>query len=68
MDYPSATYDILEGITMKSLYLKNIVSTPMNLFYKFCKLVGHEEKDCRAYQLLKENIVDTYLKKNDDQV
>ena len=38
---------------------------PANLFCKFCKSVGHEEKYCRAYQLLKEKIVDTYLMKNE---
>ena len=31
------------------VYLKKVVSTPANLFCKFCKSVGHEEKDCRAY-------------------
>ena len=41
------------------LYLQKIVITPANLFFKFCKPVGHEEKDCRAYQLLKEKMIDT---------
>ena len=41
------------------VYLKKVVSTLVNLFCKFCKSVGHEEKDCRAYHLLKEKIVDT---------
>ena len=49
------------------LYLQKILSTPADLFCKFCKLVGHEEKDYKAYQLLKENTVDTYLTKNDGQ-
>ena len=42
----------------------------INLFCKFCKLVGHEEKDRREDQLLKENTIDTYLMKNEglDQV
>ena len=40
-------------------YLQNVVSTPINLFCKFCKSIGHDEKDCRAYLLLKEKIVDT---------
>ena len=47
------------------VYLQKFVSTPANLFCKFCKSVGHEEKYCRAYQLLKEKIVDTYLMKNE---
>ena len=47
------------------LYLQKVVSTPTNLFCKFCKSVGHEERDYRAYQLLKEEIVETYLMKNE---
>ena len=47
------------------VYLQKFVSTPTNLFCKLCKLVRHNEKDCRAYQLLKENTVETYLMKNE---
>ena len=47
------------------LYLKNVVSTPAKVFNKFCKSVGHDEKYCREYQLLKEKTVDTYLMKNE---
>ena len=47
------------------LYLQKVVSTPANLFCKFCKLVGHDEKYYRAYQLLKENTIETYLMKNE---
>ena len=47
------------------LYMKKFVSTHEDLFYKFCKSVGHDEKDYRAFQLLKEKIVDTYLMKNE---
>ena len=47
------------------VYLQKVVSTPANLFCKFCRLVGHDEKDCRAYQLLKEKTIDTYLMKNE---
>ena len=50
------------------LYFQKIISTPTNIFYKFCKLGGHDEKDCRAYQLLKEKTIDNYLMKNDTQV
>ena len=45
--------------------MQKVVSTSENLFCKFCNLVGHEEKYCRAYQLLKEKTVDTYLMKNE---
>ena len=30
--------------------------------------MGHDEKDYRAYQLLQEKLVDTYLMKNDKQM
>ena len=40
----------------------------ISLYCKFCKSVGHDEKDCRALQLLQENTMDTYLMKNDDKI
>ena len=45
--------------------MQKVVSILENLFHKLFKLVGHEEKYCRAYQLLKEKMVDTYLMKNE---
>ena len=50
------------------LYLHNIVSAPTSLYCKFCKSVGHDEKDFRAFQLLHEKIVDTYLMKNEEHM
>ena len=50
------------------LYLQKIVSTPASLYCKFCKSVGHGEKDCRAYHLLKDKTVDTYLMKNNGKI
>ena len=47
------------------VYLWKVVSTPTNLFCTFCRSAGHDEKDCRAYQLLKEKTGDTYLMKNE---
>jgi hypothetical protein len=35
-------------------------STPRNLFYNFCKSVGHEEKDCRTFNLMSECTSDMY--------
>ena len=49
------------------LNLKKVASTLTNLFYKFFKSIGHAKKDCRAYQLLKEKTIDTYLMKNEGQ-
>jgi hypothetical protein len=40
-------------------YMKKYVQTPTNLYYTFCKSVGHDEKDCRAYDLLHERSRDT---------
>ena len=50
------------------LYLQKIVSAPTSLYCKFFRSVGHEEKDSRAYQMLQNKIVDTYLMKNDEQM
>ena len=38
------------------------------MYCKFCKLVVHDEKVCRALQLLQENTVDTCLMKNDEKM
>ena len=50
------------------LYLQNILSAPASLYCKFCRSVGHDEKDCRALQLLQEKTMDTYLIKNEEQM
>jgi hypothetical protein len=41
-------------------YMKKYVQTPTNLYCTFYKYVGHDEKDCRAYDLLHERSRDTY--------
>jgi hypothetical protein len=33
------------------------------IFCNFCKLVGHEDKDCRTLEMMKERIADTYMVK-----
>jgi hypothetical protein len=35
-------------------YLQKYVQTPTNLYYTFCKSVGHNDRDCRAYDLMHE--------------
>jgi hypothetical protein len=35
-------------------------STVRNLFCNFCKSVGHEEKDCCAFDLMRECTADAY--------
>jgi hypothetical protein len=40
--------------------MKKYVEKPTNIYYTFCKYVGHDEKDCRAYEILHERLRDTY--------
>jgi hypothetical protein len=42
------------------LLLQKYQSTPRNLFCKFFKPIGHEEKDCRAFDLMREKTSDMY--------
>jgi hypothetical protein len=41
-------------------YIQKYVQTPTNIYCTFCKFVGHDEKDCRAYDLMHERSRDTY--------
>jgi len=41
-------------------YMKKYIQTPTNLYYTLCKSVGHDEKDCRAYDLFHERSRDIY--------
>ena len=50
------------------LYLHNIVSALASMYCKFCRSVVHDEKYCRALQLLQEKMMDTYLMKNDEKM
>jgi hypothetical protein len=40
--------------------LQKYQSMPRNLFCNFCKFVGHDEKDCRAFDLMRECTADAY--------
>jgi hypothetical protein len=40
--------------------MQKYFQTPTNLYCTFCKSVGHDEKDCRAYDILHESSRDTY--------
>jgi hypothetical protein len=42
-------------------------STARNLFCNFCKSVGHEEKDCCAFDLMRECTADAYRVKEKNQ-
>jgi hypothetical protein len=41
-------------------YMQKYVQKPTNIYYTFCKYVGHDEKDCRDYGLLHKRSRDTY--------
>jgi hypothetical protein len=43
-------------------------STPWNLFFNFCKSVGHKEKDGRAFDLMMECTSNMYMIQEDDAV
>ena len=50
------------------LYLHKIVKEPTSMYCKFCKSIGNDEKDCRAFQLPQEKTFDTYLMKNEENM
>ena len=50
------------------MFLQRTVCTLASLQCKFCKSVGHDEKDCRDYQLMREKMVDAYLMKIEEQM
>jgi hypothetical protein len=41
-------------------------STTRNLFFNFCKSFRHEEKDCRAFDLMRERTSDMYRIKEEN--
>jgi hypothetical protein len=40
--------------------MQNYVQTPTNLYCTFCKSVGHDDRDCRAYYLMHERSREIY--------
>jgi hypothetical protein len=41
-------------------YMKKYVQKPTNLYFKFCKSMGHDDRDCRAYDLMHERSREIY--------
>ena len=39
----------------------------MNPYYKFCKSVGHNEDECRSFDLMRERTYDAYRVQTDAQ-
>ena len=40
--------------------MQKYVQTPTNLYFTFCKSIGHDDRDCRAYDLMHESSRDIY--------
>ena len=47
--------------------LQRYVQVPKNPYCKFCKSVGHNEEECRSYDLMRERISDVYRVQNEVQ-
>ena len=47
--------------------LQRYVQVPKNPYCKFCKLVGHNEDECRSFDLMRERTYDAYRVQNDGQ-
>ena len=45
--------------------LQKYVQTPKTLFCTCCKFVGHDENNCRAYELVMERTQDVYVVQSD---
>ena len=50
------------------LFMHKTICTPTSLYCKFWKYVGHDEKDCRSYQLMREKMVDAYIMKTEEKI
>jgi len=52
-----AIYQVVgEHETNNCHLLQKFVQTPQQVFYNFCKSVGHKECNCRSYELMMERI------------
>lgn len=47
--------------------LQKYVQTPKNFFFTFCKSMGHDENNCRVYELMIERTQDVYAMQSDQQ-
>ena len=46
--------------------MKNMVTKEDNMYCTFCRSVGHDDKNCQAYDLLQERTYDSYFVKGED--
>ena len=44
-------------------HMQKMVTKEESLYYTFCRSVGHDEKNCHAYDLLQERTYDSYFVK-----
>ena len=47
-------------------YRQKMVTKAESLYYTFCRLVGHDDKNCCTYDLLQERTYDSYFVKGED--
>ena len=47
--------------------LQRYVQVPKNTYCKFCKSIGHNEDECRIFDLMRERTYDDYRVQNDAQ-
>ena len=47
--------------------LQRYVQVPKNPYCKFCKSVGHNEDECRSFDLMRERTYNAYRVQNDGQ-
>jgi hypothetical protein len=40
--------------------MQKYVQTPTNLYCTLCKFVGHDDRDCRVYNIMNERSRDIY--------
>ena len=47
-------------------YMQKLVTKVESLYYTFCRSVGHDNKNCRAYDFPQERTYDSYFVKGED--
>ena len=47
-------------------YMQKMITKEENMYYTFCRSVGHDDKNYRDYDLLQERTYDSYFVKDED--
>ena len=53
---------------IECMFLQRTVCASASLYCKFCKYVGHDEKYFRAYEFMRDKMVDAYLMKTEEKI